>query len=64
MREFSADSPTKRYLGDSVYVDLYENGLILTTENGVEASNTIVLEPEVLTALSAYLSDYFDAIAG
>jgi hypothetical protein len=45
---------TKDYLGDSVYVDI-ENGMIaLTTENGFGASNTIYLEPEVFAALNRY----------
>ena len=45
----------KKYLGDAVYVDI-ENGMIkLTTEDGIAATNTIYLEPEVVTALLAYL---------
>lgn len=46
----------KEYLGDSVYaqIDEYDN-LILTTENGIEASNTIILEPSVVRALMTYL---------
>jgi len=42
----------KDYLGDSVYVELNEVGqLVLTTENGYEASNTIYLEVEVFEQL-------------
>jgi len=46
----------KAYLGDGVYaaVDAYR-GLVLTTEDGIEATNTIVLEPEVLEALERYI---------
>ena len=45
----------KTYLGDSVYVD-DEHGMVkLTTENGLGASNTIFLEPEVLGALFTWL---------
>lgn len=42
----------KQYLGDSVYAT-YEGGgeVVLTTENGREASNTIVLEAKVMTQL-------------
>ena len=37
-------SDYKKYLGDSVYVEV-ENGMIkLTTDNGTGASNTIYLE--------------------
>jgi hypothetical protein len=47
----------KRYLGDGVYVDVDELGqLVLTTENGIEATNRIVLEPEVYNALVAYVA--------
>lgn len=45
----------KEYLGDSVYVALDGyGGLVLTTENGLGPSNTIVLEPEVYAALVEY----------
>lgn len=45
---------TKEYLGDGVYVDFDDFSFILTTENGIETTNVIVLEPEVLTALDIY----------
>lgn len=45
---------TKQYLGDSVYVDFDGYGITLTTENGMGASNTIYLEPQVLAALEDY----------
>lgn len=41
----------KEYLGDSVYVEVVEGGLKLTTENSEEPSNTIWLEKEVFNAL-------------
>jgi hypothetical protein len=42
----------KTYLGDSVYAAVDAAGcVVLTTENGLGPSNTIVLEPEVLIAL-------------
>jgi hypothetical protein len=51
--------PTKEYLGDAVYVDLWGtydlNGLVLTTEDGYSATNTIYLEPEVVAALLRYI---------
>lgn len=52
----------KVYLGDGVYVefDRAPNMLKLTTENGIEVTNTIYLEPEVYTALVAYV----DALKG
>ncbi len=45
----------KQYIGDAVYVDFDGYGIVLTTENGIEATNRIVLEPEVYTALVRYV---------
>lgn len=47
-------SANKDYLGDSVYADFDGFAIILTTENGMGASNTIVMEPEVLAALNRF----------
>ena len=47
---------TKVYLGDSVYVDVEDGMLKLTTENGMGPTNTIYLEPEVMRALKEYLA--------
>lgn len=42
----------KQYLGDAVYFefDRYAN-IVLTTENGVDVTNRIVLEPRVYESL-------------
>ena len=40
----------KTYLGDAVYVDIGAYGITLTTEDGISATNTIYLEPEVIAA--------------
>lgn len=50
-------SAPKEYLGDGVYIqrDAY-GSLILTTENGYWATNTIVLEPEMYGALKRYVA--------
>jgi glycyl-tRNA synthetase (class II) len=45
----------KTYLGDSVYAEVRPYNVILTTENGAEASNTIYLEPEVLEAFLRFI---------
>ena len=45
----------KQYLGDSVYVENDGPAIVLTTENGEGASDTIVLEPEVYHALVCYV---------
>lgn len=47
----------KEYLGDGVYVDLDDEGLVLTTEiGGPVPTNTIYLEPDVLMALLQYVA--------
>lgn len=48
-------SVAKAYLGDGVYVDHDGYALTLTTEDGIRATNTIYLEPEVWTALRRYV---------
>lgn len=48
----------KEYLGDSVYIDDWENGFKLTTENGLpsDPSMVIYLEPEVAIALAKHIT--------
>jgi len=45
---------SKLYLGDSVYVDYDGFAFVLTTENGGDPSNEIVLEPSVFENLKMY----------
>lgn len=47
----------KEYLGDAVYASMSEStgDLVLTTEDGVRATNTVVLEAEVMISLISYL---------
>lgn len=47
----------KIYLGDGVYVEASQEKQIitLTTENGIEITNTIIFEPEVLFNLVRFL---------
>ena len=47
---------TKEYIGDGVYAKFDGFGVILTTENGFEATNKIYLEPQVLDALQNYVA--------
>lgn len=44
----------KTYLGDAVYADFDGYNIVLTTEYGLEPSNTIALEPSVLASLLAF----------
>lgn len=45
----------KTYLGDGVYAEFNGFEMVLTTENGIDVTNRIVLEPEVAAALVAFL---------
>lgn len=45
----------KDYIGDGVYVALDQGMIRLTTENGIETTNTVYLEPGVWRALKAYV---------
>ncbi len=38
-------SKFKEYLGDGAYVDFNGFAIILTTEDGIDTTNTVVLEP-------------------
>ena len=48
-------SERKAYIGDAVYAEINNGELVLTTEDGIRATNTIILEPEVLSTLMLYL---------
>ncbi len=50
-------SASKSYLGDGVYCQFDGFNLILTTEDGVSATNEIVLEPSVYSALIRYVEN-------
>ncbi len=54
----------KTYLGDGVYVEIQEiqestTMLKLTTSNGIEDTNTIFLEPEIVDALKIWMDKYY-----
>ena len=56
---------TKDYLGDAVYAEVDDYGdLVLTTENGTRATNTITLEPAVIAALERYLARWEEEVKG
>ena len=44
-------STNKIYLGDGVYCEFSGHDFMLTTENGIEVTNTIYLEAEAITML-------------
>ena len=45
----------KDYLGDSVYVEVVNGMILLSTDNGCGESNEIFLEPNVVKAFQSYL---------
>jgi hypothetical protein len=45
----------KVYLGDGVYVEFDGFSLVLTTEDGINTTNSIVIEPHVFANLIAYI---------
>ena len=46
----------KIYLGDGAYAQFDGHNIVITTENGIETTNTIVLEPLTILALLAFVS--------
>lgn len=48
---------SKQYLGDGCYADFDGFAVVLTTEDGIRATNTVYLEPEVLSALFRYVDE-------
>lgn len=54
------DTKLNRYLGDGVYIGMNPYGqVVLTTEDGIRATNTIFLEPEVADSLIRYINDVY-----
>lgn len=51
-----ASKQNKVYLGDAVYADFDGHHIILTTENGFEATNTIFLDSDVASSLVDYIN--------
>ena len=45
----------KKYLGDGVYVEWDGYFIILTTENGIGATNRIILDFSVIESLENYI---------
>ena len=51
------DCLLRRYLGDGVYAAFDGDGIWLTAENGLAATDAIYLEPEVLGKLERFAKD-------
>lgn len=54
-KEVTGMKMSKEYLGDAVYATHDGFAVTLTTEDGVDTTNTIVLEPQVVAALEDFL---------
>lgn len=54
----------KAYIGDGVYVDWDGYSIVLTTEDGIRMTNIIYLEPEVMYALSRYVTELKESLRG
>ena len=50
----------KTYLGDGVYLRCDGFGLVLTTENGYEVTNRVVLEPHMTKLIQDYYQSCLD----
>ena len=51
---------TKRYLGDSIYIDVDDSipgQFVLTTEDGITVSNTIYINHQIVKEVIQYLAD-------
>jgi hypothetical protein len=57
-------SEFRTYLGDAVYADVNRAGdIILTVEDGIRATASIVLEPQVYTQLLRWVKHVSDHMA-
>lgn len=48
----------KAYLGDGAYAELRDGRLIITAEDGVHATDSVVLGPEEWAILEAFLDRF------
>lgn len=48
----------KEYIGDGIYAEVQDDVLVLTTENGIEVTNTIVVDISNYDALLNYMKRY------
>lgn len=52
----------RRYIGDSLYVEVVNGTLVLTTEDEGEVDQVIYLEPEEVSSLLQYIEDVADEL--
>lgn len=55
----------KIYIGDGAYAEINRfSGLVLTTEDGINVQNTVVIEPEVYLILEDFIHNIRTAEVG
>lgn len=62
MRKYEVLMTVKTYLGDGAYAEFDGYGIKLTAENGIEATDTIYLEPSVFDALVMFSKNAGDKL--
>ena len=59
-----SEMDNKYYLGDGVFVEFDESGMILTTSDGIEITNKIYIKPFVFDFLLQRIETYNNRKAG
>ncbi len=59
-QEAANSDPHREYIGDGVYVTFDSFHLVLTTENGIQITNEIFIEPQVWLNLTEYVKKQID----
>lgn len=47
--------PSKEYVGDGVYIQVHNNQVMLTTEDGISVQNTIYLDIDMVENIHRYM---------
>ncbi len=55
---FKLPNETKAYIGDGVYVELENDTVKLTSENGIQVLDKIYLEPSVLADFQRWIEKH------
>lgn len=53
----------RRYLGDGVYVEHDGYSVVLVTHDGVEDTNTVILDDYTLVSLVQWLKEHFPQLS-
>lgn len=50
----------KQYIGDGVYAEVIDQQIVVTTENGINTTNTIFFDIDTWPAMKEYALRYFE----